>query len=64
MKREVDFVLDECFEIMLFMYFYIREVIFVIYNKVSKNFVCKYCICILDNKIVFFKKKKCYCLVY
>lgn len=59
-KREVDFVLDECFETMSPMHFHIREVIFVTYNKVSKNFACKYCICISDNKT----KKKCYCIVH
>lgn len=57
-KREVDFVLDECFETMSPMHFHIREVIFVTYNKVSKNIACNYCICISDNKTVFFKKKK------
>lgn len=55
-KREVDFVLDECFETMSPMHFHIREVIFVTYNKVSKNIACKYCICISDNKTIFFKK--------
>lgn len=34
-KREVDFILDECFETMSPMHFHIREVIFVTYNKVS-----------------------------
>lgn len=57
-KREVDFVLDECFETMSPMHFHIREVIFVTYNKVSKNIACKYCLCISDNKTIFFKKKK------
>ena len=36
-KREVDFILDECFETMSPMHFHIREVIFVTYNKVSAN---------------------------
>lgn len=35
-KREVDFVLDECFETMSPMHFHIREVIFVTYNKIIK----------------------------
>lgn len=34
-KREVDFILDEIFETMSPMHFHIREVIFVIYNKVK-----------------------------
>ncbi|KAK3090769.1 hypothetical protein FSP39_014489 [Pinctada imbricata] len=35
-KREVDFILDECFETMSPMHFHIREVIFVTYNKALK----------------------------
>ncbi|XP_061198164.1 paladin-like [Saccostrea echinata] len=35
-KREVDFILDECFETMSPMHFHIREVIFVTYNKITK----------------------------
>ncbi|XP_063444020.1 paladin-like isoform X2 [Mytilus trossulus] len=34
-KREVDFILDEIFETMSPMHFHIREVIFVIYNKIK-----------------------------
>lgn len=65
-KREVDFVLDECFETMSPMHFHIREVIFVTYNKVSKNFACKYCI-IYEHQIIklsFLRKQKCYCIVH
>ena len=38
-KREVDFILDECFETMSPMHFHIREVIFVTYNKVSDTLI-------------------------
>lgn len=53
-KREVDFVLDECFETMSPMHFHIREVIFVTYNKVSKNIAYKHCTCLSENKNIFF----------
>ncbi|KAL5018749.1 hypothetical protein ScPMuIL_004471 [Solemya velum] len=35
LKREVDFILDECFDTMSPMHFHIREVIFVTYNKMK-----------------------------
>ncbi|XP_064616036.1 paladin-like [Liolophura sinensis] len=35
-KREVDFILDKCFETMTPMHFHMREVIFVTYNKMKK----------------------------
>lgn len=56
-KREVDFVLDECFETMSPMHFHIREVIFVTYNKVGKNIACKYCIYISDSINIFLKEE-------
>ena len=35
MKREVDFVLDQCSDTMTPMHYHLREVILVTYNKVS-----------------------------
>ena len=34
-KREVDFILDQCFETSSMMHYHAREEIFVIFNKVS-----------------------------
>lgn len=63
-KREVDFVLDECFETMSPMHFHIREVIFVTYNKVSKNIDANIVHVYQIIKICSFKKKKCHCIVH
>ena len=34
-KREVDFILDQCSDTMTPMHYHIREIIFVTYNKVG-----------------------------